>query len=110
MSKVGTVAFTGQSGTEYGFDVYSVDTQFNDVSAVYAMSTRKNDSGTYKHSVNYIGESGELGTRLAEHEKWPCATTHGTNAICVHRINGDTARLKVEADLRARYNPPCNKQ
>ena len=107
MPKLGTVAFSGMR-EEYDFTVYSSDTPFNDIGAVYVFTKRVTAGGKTTHTFLYIGESGELGTRIASHEKWPCVNRNGVNAICIHQEENERTRLRVETDLRAANTTPCN--
>ncbi|MDE2134485.1 MAG: GIY-YIG nuclease family protein [Alphaproteobacteria bacterium] len=110
MGKIATATFSGESGTDYSFNVYTSDTTFKDISAVYIFTkrTEKDNKGT--HELLYIGESDQLGTRIANHEKWDSVNKHGCNCICVHAIDGDKARVKAETDLRNGNITLCNDQ
>jgi hypothetical protein len=108
MDKIADATFTGASGTQYSFAVYPLNTSFGDVGAVYIFTKRTatQDNGT--HKLLYIGESGELGTRISNHEKLPCVNQHGGNCICVHGDNSQDSRRNKESDLISHYDPPCN--
>lgn len=111
MGKIADATFGGASGKKYGFEVFSTDTSFNDVGAVYIFSKRTTDQqGRGTHDFLYIGETGELGTRISDHEKWSCVLGNEVNAICVHCDDGDKSRLTKETDLRSAHNTPCNDQ
>jgi len=112
MSKIGTAVFYGQSGTGYEFEVFTSDTNFNNVSAVYIFTRRTLDSeGQGVHAMLYIGETEELGNRIANHEKWPCVDGHNCNCICIHQEPDENTRLTKETDLRHAYpDTPCNDQ
>ena len=101
MAELADATFSA-GGSEYSFTAYSADTSFNDVSAVYSFTKRTVKDGKGSHSFLYIGETGELGTRIASHEKWDCVNSHGCNCICVHRVEGEQARLDVESALPQR--------
>lgn len=108
MAKIGDVTFRGASGTDYAFVAYSTDTNFNDVSAVYAFTKRTIRDGRGSHSMLYIGETGELGTRIAGHEKWDCVRRYDCNCVCVHTVGTKQLREAAERDLLAsNLNPPC---
>ncbi|MCY4011366.1 MAG: hypothetical protein OXG82_01480 [Gammaproteobacteria bacterium] len=109
MTKLADATFSA-GGSEYSFTAYSADTSFNDVSAVYIFTKRTVKDGKGSHSFLYIGETGELGTRISSHEKWGCVNSHGCNCICVHRIDGDRARSDIETAFRNAHNTPCNDQ
>ena len=108
MARLATVIFTGQSGTEYEFEVYPRETTFNDVGGVYIFSERDSQK---RHTVLYIGQTHSFEyRRLQYHEKWECAEPLGGNAICTYIEGSETQRLRIESDLIYAYNPPCNKQ
>ena len=108
MSRIGSVKFNGASGREYFFGVYSIDTDFNNVRAVYAFSKRIVKDEVGFHEVLYIGETEELGTRIKNHEKWPCVNNNGANCICVHPEEEKESRIDKESDLKFNYYAPCN--
>ncbi|MBU2552478.1 MAG: hypothetical protein KKB20_28965 [Proteobacteria bacterium] len=109
MAKITTATFKGASGSSYSFDVYSSDTSFKNVGAVYAFTKRTVDSkGKGTHEILYIGESGKLGERIERHEKWSCVEPLGVNCICIHLDGNSNSRLDKESDLIGKANPPCN--
>ena len=107
MAKLADATFSA-GGTEYSFTAYSADTSFKDVSAVYIFTKRSVKDGKGSHSFLYIGETGELGTRIANHEKWECVNNHGCNCICVHRVEETRARLDIETSFLNANETPCN--
>lgn len=109
MSCEGTTEFYGESGTMYKFLVYPAYTKFRDVSAVYIFCTKSTYGLGFDYSPLYIGETGELGTRIANHEKWECVNSYGCTHICVMTIP-EKDRLAAETDLRHKYFTPCNDQ
>lgn len=110
MPKITSITFKGQSGNSYQFDTYPKDTKFNDVSAVYIFVKRYLEKGKYYQEILYIGESGELGTRINNHEKWKCVELHGCTHISVMSVSGQAKRLQIETDLIHKFNPVCNRQ
>lgn len=109
MSKLSTATFSGKKG-KYEFTVYTADTNFKDVGAVYIFTKRTVSKGNGTHDFLYIGETGELGTRIPNHEKWPCVKKNGCNCICVHNESSEKKRLEIEKDLRDAKSTPCNDQ
>ena len=110
MSKLGTITFTGSSGTEYEFNVYSWGTNFKkDFGAVYFVTKRskKSDSG-YSHTRIYIGQTEDMSTRFDNHHKQECFGEYDANCICVCGEQDEDKRLEIEKDLIDNYNPPCN--
>lgn len=108
MAKLATVTFTGQSGTEYRFNVYPRDTTFKDVGGVYIFSERDSQK---RHTILYIGQTHSFEERrLKYHEKWECADPLGGNVICTRQVDNAERRRRIERDLIDGHNPPCNKQ
>ena len=103
MAELADATFSA-GGSKYSFKAYSTDTSFNDVSAVYIFTKRTVKDGKGSHSLLYIGETGELGTRIANHEKWDCVNSNGCNCICVHRVKGgaSSARRRIRPSQRSR--------
>jgi hypothetical protein len=111
MAKLGTVTFTGQSGQEYVFTVYSRDTEFKALGAVYFMTTRQPDGkGGVSHTRIYVGETGDLSDRPLNHERKPCFDRNGANCVCLLLEEDYEKRCAVELDIRRNCNPPCNRE
>jgi hypothetical protein len=108
MAKVGSTVFFGVSRQAYAFEVWTLDSSFNDVAVVYVFAKPTHAAGLYQPV--YIGETGQLGTRLTNHEKWPCVRREGATLLAVHHEPNAQTRLNKEADLRAQYDPACNRQ
>ena len=109
MGKVADATFSA-GGKKYQFTAYSTDTAFSDVSAVYIFTKRTVHNNKGSHGFLYIGESGELCSRISEHEKWDCVNEHGCNCICVHRVSGSATRRAIEKAFRDQWDTPCNDQ
>ena len=100
--------FRGKSGKQYPFGVYTKDSTFTDdknLGAVYIFS-----KDGHKMEPLYIGETNELGTRMAHHEKWECVEQHGCTHICIMYSPHIRDRKEAETDLRNNYDTPCNRQ
>lgn len=108
MSKLRTIVFTGASGARYQFDIYSWDTEFNAVGAVYFITRRTVSRGKSSHQRIYVGETGDLSTRFDNHHKVDCFEEYQANCKCIHRDGNKRSRLAKEEDLIENYNPPCN--
>lgn len=107
MAKERIIVFEGESGNKYQFTIYPANTNFNEnIGAVYVFCS-KNIKG---FTPLYIGETGELGKRIADHEKWDCVLSHDCTHICIRAVSGRDERLDIETDLRHNYNTPCNEQ
>jgi predicted GIY-YIG superfamily endonuclease len=89
-------------------------TDFIDRAAIYVILC---SSGSGKYNVIYVGETGELGTRLSGHNKkscWKRFCVTGKLYVAVklmptHRYS-TIQRKQVERKLREKYKPPCNLQ
>jgi hypothetical protein len=109
MAKLASVEFGGQSGTKYSFNVYPIDSNFNEIGGVYCFSKRTlNNEGTGNHSVFYIGITNDFSTRFIDHHKIDCAVKKGANCICIHQDENDKSRQEKERDLIASQKPCCN--
>ena len=109
MTKIADASFSA-GGSKYDFKAYSTDTSFRDVSAVYIFTKRTVANNQGSHEFLYIGETGKLGVRIENHEKWNCVNRHGCNCICVHLVGGEGARLDIETAFRNENETPCNDQ
>jgi hypothetical protein len=110
MAKLSTITFTGASGTDYKFNVYPWDTNFEeDYGAVYFVTERRRKpDGGYSHTRIYIGQTEDLSTRFDNHHKQDCFDEHNANCVCVHEEQDEDTRIEVEKDLINKYHPPCN--
>ena len=100
---------TGASRRKYAFYVYAVGTEFKPVGGVYAMTRAiPNTTGGSNHSILYVGQTGDLSERFDNHHKQECFTRRGANRHCAMVEENEQARLAIEQDLIAAYNPPCN--
>ena len=109
MISIGTFKLKGRSGIEYNFEVYSLDTSFRLVGAVYAITkrtTRIDGSGT--HELVYIGQTGDLSERFDDHHKADCFKQEKANCACVHLDNNESSRLDKETDLLEAHRTLCN--
>ena len=90
------------------------DKDLIDRAAVYAILCRNLSTG--KYPVIYIGQTGELGTRLSNHNKKRCWESNCTSSLYVAIFPAPTdryskeSRLRIELELIKRYEPICNKQ
>lgn len=105
MAKISTLSLKGASGRQYEFDVYPLDTEFNSVGAVYAITKR---DASRNHTVIYIGQTDDLSERFDNHHKASCFYRHSANCVCIRAENNEETRLAIEKDLIANYNPTCN--
>lgn len=102
------LTLTGISGKEYSFQIYPVGSPFpKTMKAVYIFTKKV---GSNRHKVLYIGQSCEVGTRIANHEKLPQAKTLGMTNIGIYQLYKDQDLLPAETDLIRNYDCECNKQ
>ena len=81
--------------------------------AVYVIICRSKDG---KSHVTDVGESGEIGLRLASHERRPCwkRNCNGIPSVYLHYMPSSSgsdaaSRRQLEQQIRQQYNPPCGK-
>jgi len=109
MAAVGNLTLTGASSASYTFEIYPWNTPFNPVAAVYVVTKGfLAKDGGFRHSILYVGETGSLSERFANHHKADTMQRHQANHITVLLERNPEIRLRIEADLIDAYNPPCN--
>jgi hypothetical protein len=110
MAKLGSVTFTGASGSKYEFNSYEFGANFKEnYGAVYFITKRhQNNNGGYSHERIYVGQTEDLSTRFDGHHKQDCFDQNDANCICIHGEQSENTRLDIEQDLIDNYNPPCN--
>jgi len=84
-----------------------------DRACVYAILCKRMDN---KYDVIYIGESGQVGTRLSTHHRRNCWENKCQSLLYVatywtpsDRYSSEDRR-RIEGELRDKYDPPCNRQ
>ncbi len=110
MAKVGNgMAVKGKSGQSYSFAVYTRDTEFKALGALYLMSKRtpKPDGGG-SHQFLYIGQTGDLSNRPLNHHKKSCFDKCGADHVSVYLEPNEKKRLEIETDLIQGNDLPCN--
>jgi predicted GIY-YIG superfamily endonuclease len=108
MADENVCVWPGRSGKEYRYWVYPFGRplQAKPGNYIFAKLNSKN-----QWEPIYIGETDDLDSRVADHEKRERARTHGMTHIHAHLTSGDrSSRLAEETDLRKNFNPPCNDQ
>ena len=108
MSKLSTISFKGESNKSYSFNVYTLDSNFNEIPAVYVVTNRSKSKDSYSHTTIYIGHTDNLKERFENHHKQACFDKHDANALCIHQESSEKQRLAIESDLIEAKNPPCN--
>jgi len=107
MTDFGTITWRGKSGREYKYLIYRIDAAFEAVAGNYVFA-EETSPGLFMPI--YIGQTGDLSERFDKHHAMPCIKRNRAAFIHVHvNDGGEQARLKEEADLIARWDPPCNR-
>jgi predicted GIY-YIG superfamily endonuclease len=106
-----TLTLSGISGQKYEFIIYSKDTDFHAVGAVYAITRAYHKLNEIKssHHLIYIGQTDDLSQRFDYHHQLNCFNRHKWNRICIHLDENETSRLEKERDLIDNYDPICNR-
>ena len=100
------VSWPGQSGTEYQYVVYPIDTAFPPIPGGYIYAQQSEDG---QWIPLYIAQTRDMHQRLEGHEKLQDATEKGATHIHVNfSSTGQAARCSEEQDLILRWKPVCN--
>ena len=95
----------------YAFEGPYYDTgALQEKGGVYVIVTSRNN----QHTVVDVGESGGIKSRIEGHDRKGCWTSNangGTIGVLVLYLPGydQAARMKIEKEIRDKYNPPCGK-
>lgn len=96
----------GQSGREYAFGVYPLDTSFQPLPGIYIYA-RQLSEGDW--DPIYIAQTRDLHQRLEGHVTLADAIAQGATHIHAHYCTaGQGARHTEEQDLIHRWQPVCN--
>ncbi len=107
---IGSAVVRGRSG-RYDFEVFSIDSELKDGSAIYVISKRVTDQrGKGHHKFVCIGQTESLLDDIKKHAKGKCIKQHKANVICLLREENEKNRLKIETDLREAHTIACNHQ
>lgn len=107
MSHTPKCSWPGKSGKTYVHHVYPIGTKFLNEpgNSVFCKETSPG-----QWTPQYIGQTDNLGERLADHEKEACAIARGATHIHAHLNPIRIDRLAEEKDLIQNFNPSCNEQ
>ncbi|MGO8789323.1 MAG: hypothetical protein ACLQVL_18320 [Terriglobia bacterium] len=98
----------GESGKQYDYWVYPINTTFKDEPGNYIYAKRNFPT---KWRVVYVGQTSSLSQRLASHEKEKSIISRGgATHILAHLSANALARRDEEIDLIRKYNPPFNER
>ncbi len=107
---IGSAVVRGKSG-RYDFEVFSIDAELKDGSAIYVISKRVTDQRGKGHlKFVCIGQTDSLLGDIKKHAKGKCIKQHKANVICLLREESEKTRLKIETDLREAHTIVCNQK
>lgn len=109
MGKVADTTICGASGAKYEFEVYTLDTSFKNIGAVYIFTKGIVNDVKRNRDFLYIGQTEELADRIYSHEKWPCLESNDVHFVCVNVDENENSRQRKEADLLQAVETTCNK-
>lgn len=105
------ITFTGKSGEKYRFQVWSLETRFKPMAAVYFVTKRAKENSNYRrasHDSIYIGRTANLADPFGTESQFDCFRKHGANCVCICLIDREEQRILVEEDLAALHGTHCN--
>jgi len=111
--KFGDITFSGKSGHKYHFQAWPLETRFKPLAAVYFVTKRAFDNGTYSrasHDSIYIGQTANLADPFATQSQFVCFRKHGANCICICLLESEEQRIAAEEDLIALHGTHCNQR
>lgn len=101
-----TINLKWDSWESYKFNLYSIDTKFNPLKAIYLISKRTNE---WNHKFIYIWQTEDLSTRFDNHHKQSCFERNWYNCIWILQVKLQSDRDYIEKDLIKNNNPlSCN--
>ena len=102
------VRWLGQSGTEYQYEVFPIDTEFRPLPGNYIYAGQSEDG---QWIPLYVAQTRDMHQRLEGHEKLQDAIGYGATHIHMHfSTAGQAARCTEERDLINRWQPCCNER
>ena len=107
----GGITFSGKSGEKYYFRTWSLETRFKSIAAVYFVTKRVLENGTYRrasHEEIYIGQTENLADPFGTQSRLDCFSKHGANCVCVCLVTDEERRVAIEQDLLAQHSTSCN--
>ncbi len=100
------VSWPGQSGKEYSYEIYDLNTSFQPLPGNYIYAGQAED-GTWVPI--YIAQTRDLHQRLEGHVRLDDAMQNGATHLHAHYCQaGQAARCSEERDLILRWQPVCN--
>ncbi len=105
--KLGTLPMTFDGGRRYVFDLYPWPAHFTAIGAVFALTRVSRDSRKRpQHQVMYVKETDNLSCFPSD---FACMLAGLVDCVGVIPVASGSVRHRVEAELRSRLDPPCNR-
>ncbi|MEQ8524713.1 hypothetical protein [Gracilimonas sp.] len=99
---------------ERTFNAYKLEgTTFNNIAAIYVIICVDNQG---KWFIVDVGETGELGDRIENHDRRDCWAKNCDHTLWVCVLSTPSKqytqkdRLLIEAEIRDQHNPPCGQK
>lgn len=94
MMNIGGYSFTGPYDPNRSFD--------KNFAAVYAIVDDQ-------PRVTDVGQTSNINDRFPNHDRMPCwlRNKNGDIHLYIYKEPSREARLKIESEIREKYNPPC---
>jgi hypothetical protein len=101
-----SINWAGESGKEYQYEVYPINTSFQALPGIYIYARQAEDGSWIPV---YIAQTRDLHQRLEGHVRVANAVENGATHIHAHYCSsGQAARCSEERDLILRWQPVCN--
>jgi hypothetical protein len=100
------MSWPGQSGKEYQYEIYPIDTTFQALPGNFIYATQSEEE---RWVPVYIAQTRGMHQRLEGHVGVEDAKANGATHIHAHYCSeGQAARCSEERDLILRWQPVCN--
>ena len=104
---LGAAIFRGVK-ERYDFQVFPIESEFEDAAAIFIISRRVVDRNKRAHHrMVCIGQTDSVLSEIKKHRKGKCFKKYEANAISVLREGDEQKRLKIESDLKSAHTIPC---
>lgn len=104
---ISSAVFRGKKD-RYGFEVFPIDAELEDVSAIYVISKRKIDKRKKgHHSLVCIGQTESVLGEIKRHKKGKCVKKYQANVISILPEENEQKRLRIETDLKSAHTLVC---
>ena len=100
------MSWPGQSGKEYQYEIFPIDTAFRALPGNFIYAQQAEDGSWVPI---YIAQTRDMHQRLEGHVSMDDAVANGATHIHAHYCEkGQAARCTEERDLILRWRPACN--